>query len=318
MRYLIVLLVVLASTSLAQVCPAPTGDPLNVGVLPVLNALPTYIAAQEGLYEQYGVNVNLVEVNSARDRTIAMQAGQLDVGNSDVVAHVLQVASGQDVKIVRHDSFTADFRFFSIVAGAASGITTVDELISALEDDSAQIAISQSTLIEYLATAMLQQAGYEPEADDYTEVAAIPLRLELLAQGQVAAALLPEPLTTLATGLQGGTALLDDSALEFVPVALTVNQNVIDERPGDVCAYLRAYDDAVELINTDPEAYRQNNVRVPDPVRATYAIPQFAEFRVPSEADITEVTDWMLEVGMIDSTPSYDALVDGQFVIDGE
>lgn len=314
MRKLITLCITAFTLAAAQTCPEPTGEVLNVGVLPVLNALPTYIAQQEGLYEQYGVNVNLVPVDSGRDRSIAMQASQIDVGNSDAVAHVLQVVGGQAVKIVRHDTFTPDYRFFSIVAGAQSGITTVADLIAALEADTAQIAISQNTLIEYLATAMLRDAGYEPEADDYTEVAAIPLRLELLAQGQVAAALLPEPLTTLATTLQGGTALLDDSALEFVPVTLTVNQNVIDERPGDVCAYLQAYNDAVALINAEPEAYRQNDVRVPDPVRGTYTIPQFADFRVPSEAEMTAVLDWMLAAGLLEDAPTYDDLVDGQFV----
>jgi NitT/TauT family transport system substrate-binding protein len=314
MRKLITLCITLLTFAFAQTCPEPTGAVLNVGVLPVLNALPTYIAQQEGLFEQYGVNVNLVSVDSGRDRTIAMQAGQIDVGNSDAVAHVLQVAGGQEVKIVRHDTFTPDFRFFSIVAGAQSGIASVEDLIAALEADTAQIAISQNTLIEYLATAMLRDAGYEPEADDYTEVAAIPLRLELLAQGQVAAALLPEPLTTLATTLQGGTALLDDSALEFVPVTLSVNQNVIDERPGDVCAYLQAYDDAVALINADPEAYRQNDVRVPDPVRGTYTIPQFADFRVPSEVEMRQVLDWMLAAGLLEDAPAYEDLVDGQFV----
>lgn len=314
MRKLIVLCFTLFTFAAAQTCPEPTGAVLNVGVLPVLNALPTYIAQQEGLFEQYDVNVNLVPVDSGRDRTIAMQAGQIDVGNSDAVAHVLQVAGGQALKIVRHDTFTPDYRFFSIVAGAQSGISTVEDLIAALEADTAQIAISQNTLIEYLATAMLRDAGYEPEADDYTEVAAIPLRLELLAQGQVAAALLPEPLTTLATTLQGGMALLDDSALEFVPVTLTVNQDVIDERPGDVCAYLQAYDDAVALINADPEAYRQNDVRVPDPVRGTYTIPQFADFRVPSEAEMNQVLDWMLAAGLLEDAPAYEDLVDGQFV----
>jgi len=314
MRKLITLCITAFTLAAAQTCPEPTGEVLNVAVLPVLNALPTYIAQQEGLYEQYGVNVNLVPVDSGRDRTIAMQAGQIDVGNSDAVAHVLQVASGQALKIVRHDTFTPDYRFFSIVAGAQSGITTAEDLIAALEADTAQIAISQNTLIEYLATAMLRDAGYEPEANDYTEVAAIPLRLELLAQGQVAAALLPEPLTTLATTLQGGTALLNDSSLEFVPVVLTVNQDVIDERPGDVCAYLQAYDDAVALINAEPEAYRQNDVRVPDPVRGTYVVPQFTDFRVPSEAEMAEVLDWMLAAGLLEDAPSYDDLVDGQFV----
>lgn len=295
-------------------CPAPSGEPLRVGVLPVLNTLPTFIAQQEGVYDEVGVTVELVPMESARDRSIALQAGELDVSNSDLVGTVLQAAAGTGVKIVRHDSFTADHRFFSIVTGASSGLDSAEALIAALEADEAQIAISSNTIIEYLATAMLREAGYEPQANDYLEISAIPLRLEQLAQGTVAAALLPEPLTTLATQLQGGTAVLDDNGIDFVPVALTVRQAVIDQRPGDVCAYLKAYEQAVQAINAEPEQYRQNQVRVPDPVRGSYVVPQFAEWRVPSEAEIEAVQAWMMERGMLDEAIAYETLVDGQFV----
>lgn len=295
-------------------CPAPSGEPLRVGVLPVLNTLPTFIAQQEGFYDEAGVTVELVPVESARDRSIALQAGELDVSNSDVVGTVLQAAAGTGVKIVRHDSFTADHRFFSIVTGASSGLDSAEALIAALEADEAQIAISSNTIIEYLATAMLREAGYEPQANDYLEISAIPLRLEQLAQGTIAAALLPEPLTTLATQLQGGTAVLDDNGIDFVPVALTVRQTVIDQRPGDVCAYLKAYEQAVQAINAEPETYRQNQVRVPDPVRGSYTVPQFKAWGVPSEAEIEAVQAWMMERGMLDETLPYGDLVDGQFV----
>lgn len=295
-------------------CGTPSGEPLRIGVLPVLNTLPIFVAQQAGLYEEFGVNVEIVPVESARDRAIAQQAGEIDVANSDAVGTVLQVNGGQAVKIVRHDTFTPDYRFFSIVVGATSGITTINELTAALAADEAQIAISQNTVIEYLATKMLAQVGYEPSEDDYIEVAAIPLRLEQIAQGTVAAALLPEPLTTLATTVQGGTAVADDNGIGFIPVTLTVNQSTIDERSSDLCAFLQAYELAVQAIAADPEAYRDNPIRIPDPVRPTYTIPQFAAPRVPSAAELQEVMDWMLENGLIDNAVAYDDLVDDRFV----
>jgi len=297
-----------------ELCGAPSGNPLRIGVLPVLNTLPIFVAEQAGFYEEVGVTVAIVPVESARDRAIAQQAGEIDVANSDVVGTALQVNGGHDVRIVRHDTFTPDYRFFSIVTGATSGISNIEGLTAALAADEAEIAISQNTIIEYLATTMLRGAGYEPEADDYVEIAAIPIRLEQIAQGAVTAGLLPEPLTTLATTVQGGQAVADDNGIDFIPVALTVNQSTIDTRSGDVCAFLQAYEMAVQAIATDPESYRENPIRIPDPVRPTYTIPQFAAPRVPTEAEIQHVITWMIESELLDNEMTYDQLVDGRFV----
>jgi NitT/TauT family transport system substrate-binding protein len=303
-----------AGAALAQECAAPSGQSLRVGVLPVMNTLPLFVAQQEGFYEAAGVNVELVPIESARDRSIGLQTGQLDVGNNDVMGAALQVAAGDELKIVRHDSFAAGVRFFSIVTSAQSGLDTPEALIQALKDDTAQIAIGHNTVTEYIATRLLRDAGYEPEANDYLEISAIPLRLEQVAQGTVAAALLPEPLTTLATTVQGGTAVLNDSDIGFVPVALTVRQQVLDERSGDVCRFLAAYQQAVEAINADPEAYRDNDIRIPEPIQATYQVPTFMDFRVPAPAELAEVQQWMVETGMLDEPVPYEELVDDQFV----
>lgn len=313
-RILVPLAMLLAGTVLAQTCEPLTGAPLRVGVLPVMNTLPLFVAEQEGFYEAQGVNVELVPLESARDRSIGLQTGQLEVGNNDVMGAVLQIAGGDELKIVRHDTFENGVRFFSIVTGAGTGLDTAEKLIAALENGEAQVAIGHNTVTEYMASKLLRDAGYEPQEGDYLEVSAIPLRLENMAQGAVAAALLPEPLTSLGE-LQGGHAVLQDSATEFVPVALTVTQVAIDERPGDVCAFLAAYQQAVEVINADPEAYRHNQIRIPEPIIDTYEVPTFAAPRVPTQEEIALVQDWMLEVGMIDEAVAYEDLVDGRFMM---
>src|SRR5690625_5818737 len=122
---LVVLL--LSSAALAQRCEPLTGTPLRVGVLPVMNTLPLFVADQEGFYAAHGVNVELVPVESARDRSIGLQTGQLHVGNNDVMGAVLQVAGGDELKIVRHDTLQAGTRFFSIVTGADSGLDTAEK-----------------------------------------------------------------------------------------------------------------------------------------------------------------------------------------------
>jgi NitT/TauT family transport system substrate-binding protein len=130
----------------------------------------------------------------------------------------------------------------------------------------------------------------------------------------VAAATLPEPLTTLATAIQEGTALLSDSDIGFVPTVVAFNQAVLDARPQDVAAFLSAYERAVEAINRDPETYRDVEIQVPDPVRATYKIPEFVPARVPSPEEVQDVMDWMVEQGLIDEPIAYETIVDGSFL----
>src|SRR5690554_5645928 len=162
-------LVLLSSVALAQVCEPLTGTPLRVGVLPVMNTLPLFVADQEGFYEAHGVTVELVPVESARDRSIGLQSGQLEVGNNDVMGAVLQVASGDELKIVRHDTLATGVRFFSIVTSESSGLDTAEKLIEALRNDTAQIAIGHNTVTEYMASKLLSDAGYEAEANDFLE-----------------------------------------------------------------------------------------------------------------------------------------------------
>lgn len=316
LRKLLTALLILAAASAAwaQECAPASGTAVRVGVLPVMNTLPLFVAQQEGYFTQRGLTVELVPVESARDRSIGLQTGQLDVGNNDVMGAVLQVASGDQLKIVRHDTFEKGVRFFSIVTSPSSGLDSADKLIAALNEGSAKVAVGHNTVTEYMATKLLRDAGYEPKPDDYIEVSAIPLRLEQLNQGLVAAALLPEPLTTLATQVQGGTAVLTDATTDFVPVTLTVTQKLLDDRPGDVCRFLDAYQQAVAAINEDPEAFRQNQIRIPDPVLATYEVPTFAAPRVPTEAELADVQEWMVQVGMIDAPLPYDDLVDARFI----
>lgn len=296
-----------------QPAEAPT---LRIAVLPVLNSMPLFVAESEGLFDAEGVNVELIPFDSALNRQTALAAGEVDGAQTDLQGVVLLAAGGVPIKAVRHDSFTSDFRYFAIVAGASSGITDTAGLIAALEADTAQIAISNNTIIEYLTTSMLRGAGYEPDlATDYIEVAAIPIRLEQLAAGTVATANLPEPLVTLASGLQGGTVILDDTGIGFVPTVVAFRAEALALNNGEaVRAFLRAYEEAVNRINTDPEAYRNVEVQVPDPIRATYTVPQFVSARVPTEAEAGSVLNWMVERGLIDTAPAYADIIDGSYL----
>lgn len=282
---------------------------LRIAVLPVLNTLPLYVAQAENFYAEAGVNVELIPFNAARDQQIALQAGEVDGANTDMAVLTLLVNGGVDLRAVRLEPIQG--RYFSIVAGANSGIETLDDLRGV------PIAISQNTIIEYLTTEILRNAGFSDDEIVYEEVPQIPVRLELINTGQVAAGTLPEPLTTLAVEIQGATLVGSDEVAAFVPTVLAFSVDVLTEQPEAIFAFLEAYERAVIALEQDPEAYRDvmnANNRIPEPLQGSYPIPSFPRAVVPTPEQTALVVDWMVSVGLLTEPLAYEQLVTVEFL----
>jgi NitT/TauT family transport system substrate-binding protein len=311
--FLLLVVIVIGLLSLPVISSAQETDDdlptLKIAVLPVLNTLPLYVAETEGFYAEQGVTVELIPFDSARDRQIALQTGEVDGANTDLQGVILLVNGGFDVTAVRMEPI--EQAYFSIVAGAESGIETIDDLRGV------PIAISTNTIIEYLTTEMLLAAGFTEDEIVYEDVPAIPIRLELLNGGQVAAATLPEPLTTLSVNLQGGILIASDADAMVVPTVLAFNGDVLEENAEAVTAFLAAYEQAVNAINADPEAYRDvmvENIIMPPPLQPTFPVPTFPTAVVPSEEEAQLVMDWMLSVELIEEALAYDSIIDATFL----
>ncbi len=285
-----------------------TAAPLRVAVLPVMNALPMYVAEMEGFYQDEGVAVDLVTYGSAREREQAMQDGAIDAESTDIVAVVLLNNAGFDLRAVRWDSTSTPF--FSIVVAADSDVTTVNDL------KNVEIAISENTVIEYMTRVLLREAGFSEDEIRLVNLASIPRRLEALLNGDIAAATLPEP--TTAQALAGGArVVVNDAETTVVPTVLAFTSAALADRPDDVRAFLRAYERAVEAINADPASYRDlfiPSASLPAELRDTYEVPQFRTAGVASESEINDLLDWMDSRGVLRQRLPYANYVDGSYL----
>ena len=308
--FILTLLLTVAFGAAAQDDTDPADLPtLRIAVLPVLNTLPLYVAEAENFYVEEGVNVELIPFNAARDQQVALQAGEVDGANTDLAVLELLVSGGVDLRAVRLEPIEG--RYFSIVAGADSGIETLDDLRGV------PIAISQNTIIEYLTTEILRDAGFSDDEIVYEEVPQIPVRLELINTGQVAAGTLPEPLTTLAVELQGATLVGSDEVAAFVPTVLAFSTEVLTGQPEAIFAFLRAYERAVIALDENPEAYRDvmnANNRIPEPLHGNYPVPSFPRTVVPSPEQTALVVDWMVDIGLLQEPLAYDELITADFL----
>jgi len=139
-------------------------------------------------------------------------------------------------------------------------------------------------------------------------VPVIPERYQLLLQGQLKAATLPDPLAKSAME-SGAGAIVDDSTHPRYSVSvLSFSVQTLKTKADAVRQFLKAWHQAAQDINADPESYRSlllQKIRVPKNIQQTYRIPPFPLREVPSGEQWEDVMNWMVSKGLLKAPLPY-------------
>ncbi len=300
--------------------PAPTRAPLTpttsgtmrIGVLPITDVVPFYIALQQGYFKDQGLTVELVSVSSAAERDQLMATQQIDGQLNDLVSTVLFNAQSSKIKIVRkaRQAFSNAAEYWIL--------TPKDSAIKSPQDlKGKEIAISQNSVIEYVTQRLLEKEGLTAADIKTTNVPSIPTRLQLLQQNQVAAATLPDPLASLAI-LQGARIVVDDTKYpEYSMSVISFRADVVDKRADELKKFLAAYDKAINDIRTQPDKFRNTLIqvgRVPDQLKDKYQFPPFPDPGIPLRAQWDDVVKWAMDRKLITAPVAFESSVVGDFV----
>jgi NitT/TauT family transport system substrate-binding protein len=308
-------------TLLLASCTAPNPSParpaeqvveIRIAVLPIIDALPFYVAAKQGYFEVNGVKVTFLPAASAAERDQLITAGQADAMINDLVSVALynkQTVQVQTVRFARTAS--KEITMYRVLAAKNSGITQTADLAGV------PIGMSQGTVIDYVTTRLLEKEGLSAEQIQSIAVPKLNERLALLGSGQLKAATLPEPFGTIAQQ-SGAVVLVDDSKYpEYGYSVISLRKAFIDQHPQAVSGFLKALEQAVSDINKTPEQWRPllgENSLVPEALQATYPMPAFPAASVPSEAQFKDVIDWATARKMIVTSPDYAGSVTAKFL----
>lgn len=286
---------------------------LRMALLPVLDVLPFFIAQDNNFFAEEGVMVEFVPVSSALEREQLLAAGEVDGMLTDVIGPAITNAAGTMVHIVATARRAYEGApMFRLLAAPGSNVAEPADLAGMA------IGISENSVIQYLGDRLLANAGL-PLDDLYESVPGIPDRYALLMEGQLGAAILPDPLASAAMEA-GAILVVDDTAVaeqQFSQSVLSFSNAALTEKAEAVRAFLRAWFRAVAALNADPDAFRQlwlDNTNVPESVQDTYTIPPFPVNEITSEAVWEDVTAWLLARGIIDRAPSYESSVDRAYL----
>jgi len=276
---------------------------LRIATLPILDILPMLVAQQEGLFEKHGVTAEFIPAASAAERDQIFAAGQADGMVNDGVSTLFYNKDQPQIQVVRlARSATSTSPQYMILASAQSGIDSVDGL------KGVEIGISQGTVIEYITDRLLQAAGLSPEEIKTVAVPKIPDRMALLGSGELKAATLPDPLSTLAIQ-QGAKTIIDDTSHpEYGYSVYSFRKQMIDEDPQAIRGFLAAIEEATTLINADPTKWDSlliDQKLLPESLVGVYKLPPFPTAGVPSQAQWDDVLAWAKDEGLIKNDLSY-------------
>lgn len=309
----LMLVAVLLTTVVAGCAPTPTEDgKLKVALIPVLDTIPVFIAQQNGYFAEQGIEVETVSAKSPQERDVFIQTGQVDGVLTDLQSVGLLNKDSVKVKAVytsRRPYPAAPL--FRILAGPQTNINTPADL------KGMPIGISLNTTIEYLTDRILAAEGLKPEEIAKLEVGAITIRFEQLMNGNIQAAVLPDPLAQGAIAA-GARLVVDDSKYaEMSQSVLTFSADTLKNKPATVKKFLVAWEKAVKDLNANPEKYRSVLIeqgRVPESIQNSYQMPPFPERGVPSQDQVADVVAWLKAKGLIARDIPYTEMVDTSFL----
>ena len=293
--------------------PAPAeAVTVRFAMLPILDALPMFVAQANGYFAEANINLEVVPVASAAERDQVMQAGQADAMVNDLISTLFYNQNGPTINIVRFArTATPDFAQYFILAGAGSGITSVEDL------KGVEIAISDATTIDYITDRLLQAEGFAPGDIQTVAIPNIRDRMVALGDGTVKAATMPDP--AAAGAIAGGaTIVLSDAAHpEYGNSVLSFDADFVAEHPEAVRGFLAAWERAVAEINADKtkwdELLKTNNL-LSEQLIGSYTLPDYPTAGVPTEAQFADVNAWAKENGLITADLAYSESVNATFL----
>lgn len=298
--------VVMMMGALLTGCGADNGEKkelqgISIGVMPDIDSVPIIIAQEKGYFAEEGLKVDIQQFKSAMDRDAALQSGNLDGAISDMLAVAFAKSGGFDVKVT---SFTDGA--YKLIAGKEEAAATLQELAGK------EVAVSRNTIIEYVTDRIAASQNMSADSINKVVIPQIPTRLEMLQNGKLAAATLPEPMGSIAIA-NGCRFITGSEELGINPGVMMFTATAVTDKKEELKAFYRAYNRAARYLNEHPQDEYMDLIieksGFPAASKTALKLPKYREAGLPAEKDVTECLSWMNQKELIKNTYSYDDIV---------
>ena len=169
---------------------------VKVVTLPFITFAPYYIGVEEGYYEKYGIEVELVEFTVQEEILPALSSGQVDVSSGLVSAGIFNAMTrGSEIKIVADKGYVDPNGCTNWSVLGRKDLVEAGELETADQLDGLTVNIVPATWLEYFLFEVLAEGGLTLDDIEKVNISS-PAVPEALDSGQIDAAVNAEPWVT--------------------------------------------------------------------------------------------------------------------------
>ncbi|MBX3196095.1 MAG: ABC transporter substrate-binding protein [Microbacteriaceae bacterium] len=289
----------------------PSGEliPVTLGLIPIGDTAPAYLAVQEGFFADHGLDVTIETAAGGAAIVPALVAGDYQFGFSNTLSLMIAREKNIPVKIVSPAvASTSDSErdFGAVIVKGDSPIHVTADL--------AGKTVSSNTLGNIntvVVRKIVDEAGGDSSTIEFVEVA-FPDAIAAVENGQVDAAFVVEPFVTSA--IEAGDRVVSYAYADFDPnldiAAYFTLDDYASANPEVVEAFTAAMKDALDFAQTNPDAVREiigTYTKTPPEALAKIVLPTF-----PSSIDEgaqKKLADAAVEYGALTAEPDWGALL---------
>ena len=249
----------------------PPGAPPEVSSI-VVDAVPTadeaglYIADDKGYFKQQGLTVKIVPILGGEFGMGDLQTGKAQLIAGNYVSFILAQIAGKYAAPGTTKQLPLNMRIIADGSQMLPGNQAIYVMpgskfktVADLAKFHATVAInSLNNVGQVLLGSLFQENGLpSPQSSIHQVVEPFPVSIQLLKQGKIDAAWLPEPFGTGAEESVGAVPLADfnQGSLQNFPIGAYVGTSEwVKTHPNTVAAFLRALEEGQQVADTDRAA----------------------------------------------------------------
>lgn len=291
-----------AASALALAANASFAGDITIGTAPNLQTLPIVVAQAEGYFEEEGINLETVKFTSGRRALEALIGGQLDV--AFMAEYPVSIASLREQPF---GTFTTLSRYTANRMISKGSIGFEDP--SSLEGK--KIGTTKGSNTEFFTEALLETFGVKAEVINVSPPDIVPA----LARGDIDAGIMfPDfyPAAEKALGDDYREFRSDAYVAWFV---LSATPEMLEERPDELAAFVRALIKAEDYIKANPEGAMAaletatEGLLSMETIKTKFSEAEYEIGLANGLLDILEVqAKWVVGKGMVEAEPSRDLI----------
>jgi len=291
-----------AATALTLSATSALAAEITIGYAPNLQTLPIVVAQSEGFFAEEDITLETVNFTSGRRALEALIGGQLDV--AFMAEYPVSIAAPRDQPF---GTCTTLSRYTDnrMISKASAGFEDPSDL------EGMKIGTTMGSNTQFFTEALLTEFGVNAEVINVSPPDIVPA----LARGDIDAGIMFPDFYPAAEKALGDDYREFRSDAYIAWFVLSATPEMLNERPDELAAFVRALVKAEEFIKANPDGAMaaletaSEGLLSMEVIQAKFSEAEYEIGLDNGLLDILEVqANWVVEQGMVEAEPSRDLI----------